>query len=405
MMRQLSVRPELARLTQEADEILIKIQSQRSDALIQDLPQTQLDSLKKEDIRELLAHDYGVESWARLELSCSLIRAIWEDDLPSLKMLIRQHPKLLHENARGTAACNWGKVLSYAANVGRNEIVRWLIEAGAEDVQFAFERACLQGKLDTARLLHSYGARPVPGSVLGPCETLNAPGLALQIELGAKIEDGSGDPLAPIALILETYSRNPIGKHHCLELCAQQGFRFPDTAVMAVHRGRLDLLQDHYKRDPTILHRTFSHHEIYPLELGCHADQSLALCGTPLSGGTLLHIAVEDNALSIADWLIKQGALVNAQAAVDGEGFGGHTSIFACVVSQSYRCGWDVTPMAKFLLANGAKTDVRVNLRKRLRFVEDESVHVYVGVTPKTWGEQFHEQAWVDQNVLALLDF
>ena len=51
----------------------------------------------------------------------------------------------------------------------------------------------------------------------------------------------------------------------------------PDTPPMAVHRGRIDLLEEHLRRDPDLFSRTFSHQEIYPPELGCHADESLAL--------------------------------------------------------------------------------------------------------------------------------
>lgn len=36
----------------------------------------------------------------------------------------------------------------------------------------------------------------------------------------------------------------------------------------------------------------------------------------------------------IAKWLIAKGADVNAQAAVDADGFGGHTPLFSTVVSQ-----------------------------------------------------------------------
>ena len=40
-------------------------------------------------------------------------------------------------------------------------------------------------------------------------------GLAFVLDLGAEICDHTGDARAPIALLLETYSRNPEGKHRC----------------------------------------------------------------------------------------------------------------------------------------------------------------------------------------------
>src|SRR5215831_21005720 len=48
--------------------------------------------------------------------------------------------------------------------------------------------------------------------------------------------------------------------------------------------------------------------------------------------------ASTSNEIEIARWLIDHGADVNAKAAVDGDGFGGHTRLFGCVVSQAYLC-------------------------------------------------------------------
>ena len=102
---------------------------------------------------------------------------------------------------------------------------------------------------------------------------------------------------------------------------------------MALHRGRIDLLEEHLRRDPGLLHRTFTHEEIYPPELGCH-DEILATHGTPLAGTTLLHMCVDYDEIEIARWLLERGMDVNARAAVDSDGFGGHTALFATVVSQ-----------------------------------------------------------------------
>src|SRR5436190_2069452 len=82
-------------------------------------------------------------------------------------------------------------------------------------------------------------------------------------------------------------------KHSCLDLAAQRGIALPDTPPMAVHRGRVDLLERHWQRDPTIATRTFAHEEIFPQALGCHLDPSFALVGTPLGGATLLHMCVD----------------------------------------------------------------------------------------------------------------
>lgn len=350
------------------------------------------------DAQHVLARSYGLPSWPRLVLSCRMTNAIWNDDLDTVRTLATDHPELLHHAAHR----NWGAPMSFAANLGRDRIVLLLRELGATDIQWAFDRACLQGRIATARRLYAMGARPVAGCVMGPCETLNGQGLALLFELGAELRDAAGDRLAPVGLILETYCRNPEGKHRCLELIAERGLPLPDTPPVALHRGRLDLLEAHLRRDPALLARTFPHAEIYPPELGCHSDTTLALCGTPLAGATLLHMAVDDDAIDIARWLLERGCDVNARAAVDADGFGGHTALFGTVVSQPFRCGRDKDgAMARLLLAHGADPNARASLRKQLRFVDDESLHTYPDVTPLTWGHRFHGREWVNPAALA----
>lgn len=407
--RHLPVRPDLTQLKHQAKELLTALHASAPEALA-DLREfhpesARLDPTKAQlsDAQLTLARAYGVPSWPRLVLACELTDAIWRGDIGAVRGLIEKHPALLKENARGTVQCNWGPTLSYAANVGQDALVKMLHSLGAEGVQHAFERACLRSKLDTARLLYSMGARPQLGSAMGPCETLSAVGLALLLELGAELTDEQGDRLAPLGLVLETYSRNPEGKHGCLEILASHGYPLPDNAIFAVHRGRLDLLAAHAQRDPRVLTRPFAHEEIYPPELGCHTDHTLALHGTPLTGGTLLHLAVDDDAYEVAQWLLEHGAEVNAPAAIATDGFGGHTALFGCVVSQAYRCGRNNLRMTQLLLDHGADTTVRANLRKELRFVDDETLHEYLDVTPRTWGERFHDQAWVNPAVLALL--
>jgi hypothetical protein len=355
------------------------------------------------DAQLTLARSYGLPSWPRLVLACQLTDAIWRNDVDAVRTLVGKHPKLLHEDARGVKG-NWGPPMSYAANLGRDRIIVMLHELGAADLQFAFDRACLQGRIETARHLYAMGARPARDAVMGPAETLSGSGLAFVLDLGAPISDQHGDRLAPVALVLETYSRNPRGKHECLELFAERGIELPDTAPMAMHRGRIDLLEEHLRRDPGLLQRTFAHEEIYPPVLGCHADHSLALHGTPLAGTTLLHLCVDNDEIEIARWLIDRGADVNAKADVDGDGFGGHTALFGCVVSQAYRCSLQRDgAFARLLLDHGADPNARASLRKQLRFVEDESMHEYRDVTPLAWGARFHDQAWVNETAMRLI--
>ncbi|MCI0585991.1 MAG: ankyrin repeat domain-containing protein [Planctomycetes bacterium] len=405
--RHLPVRPDLDQLRHQAKDLLAAVRrgdpSAAADLRKHHPEAVEPGAAKLADAQLALARSYGVASWPRLVLACRLIDAIWTDDAGAVRALVAKHPRLLHEDARGVKG-NWGPPMSYAANLGRDRIIEMLRGLGASDVQFAFGRACLQGRVETARRLHAMGARPVPGSVMGPAESQNGSGLALLLDLGAEIGDEHGDRLAPVAMVLETYSRNPEGKHRCLELFARHGISLPETPSMAVHRGRVDLLEGHLRLDPGLLSRTFSHEEIYPPALGCHADASLALHGTPLAGGTLLHLCVDNDEIEIARWLVDRGADVNARAGVDDEGFGGHTALFGCVVSQPYRVGLRKDDgFARWLLDRGADPNARASLRKRLRFVADESPHEYRDVTPLAWGERFHDQDWVSRPAMRLI--
>ncbi len=357
-----------------------------------------------DDARNVLAKAYGLPNWARLALACEVTDSIWREDKESVTAIISQSPYLLHEDARGVKG-NWGPPLSYAATVGSEVLVKALLELGAQDIQYAFDRATLKGHLQIADILHTRGAVPERGCIMGPCETLNAEGLGYLLSLGAAVEDPAGNVLAPTGLVLQTYCRNPEGKHACLALLEKAGVTMPNTPPMALHAGRLDLLEQHLQRDPKLLSRKFAHREIFPVEMGCDSDESLALHGTPLHGTTLLHMAVDYDETEIVHWLLRRGANVNEPAYIDDNGFGGHTALYGTVVSQPFRVGLRRDDsLAKILLEAGANPKVRASLRKRLRFVDDETIHEYQNVTPSEWGRQFHDQAWVSGPALALID-
>lgn len=406
--RHLPVRPDFLLLKNQARDLHRALKRADADALaeLEKHHPRHVDpsDAKLSDAQLVLARSYGLPSWPRLVLACRMTDAIYRDDEQAVRKLIAKHPNLLHEDARGVKG-NWGPPLSYAANLGRDRMIEMLRGLGATDLQLAFDRACLQGQIDTARRLYDLGARPGPDAVMGPAETQNDMGMELLLELGAPMSDRYGDRLAPVALVLETYCRNPQGKHRCLELLAERGITLPDTPPMAVHRGRLDLLESHLERDPDLFARTFAHIDIYPRTLGCHADSSLALHGTPLAGATLMHLCVDNDEIEMARWMLDRGADPDMTAAVDDDGFGGHTPLFGCVVSQPYCVGLRRDDaFARLLLDRGAEPNARASLRKRLRFVADESMHEYRDVTPLSWGRQFHDQSWVSRAAMRLVE-
>ena len=409
--RHFPVRPNLDQLRNQAKDLLRSLRRGEPSAVAElrehHPKQISTADSKLADAQLTLARSYGLASWPRLVTACRMTDAIWRGDAESVRKLIEKNPRLLHEAARGMTDSNWGPPMSYAANVGETEIIQMLRELGAADVQHAFDRACLQGNVEAARRLHAMGAQATSGGIMGCCETLNAEGMKLLLDLGAELKGEDGDPKAPVALLLQTYSRNPQGKHSCLDMVGARGVALADTAPMAVHRGRIDLLEAHWQRDPGLLRRAFSHQEIYPFDVGCSADATFALHGTPLAGTTLLHICVEFDEIEIARWLIERGADVNAKAEVDAEGFGGQTPLFHCVVNDSYLCGRQRDgEFVRLLLDHGADVNARASLRKELRFLPDTSLHEYRDVTPLSWGERFHGERyhnWVNKQAMEFI--
>lgn len=115
--------------------------------------------------------------------------------------------------------------------------------------------------------------------------------------------------------------------------------------------------------------------------------------GTPINGTTLLHLSVDFDEQEIFDWLLEQGADVNAAASIDDEGFGGHTPLFNAIISCAYvngiqRDGY----MARRLLEHGADIHADANLRKYLDWRETPGWHIARNVTPLEWATSFPEQ-------------
>lgn len=427
--RYLPVRPNLNQLKRQAKELLRAFRNGDATAIEEftayhpdaarlvgsaRTDQAEGTAPKLADAQLVLARSYQAPSWPRLVQACQLIEAIWRDDVETVGRLVLENPKLLHENA-GITNRNWGPPLSYAANLGRDEIIKLLHKFGAMDLEYAMGRAILQSKVETAAMLyHLLGSPPPPqGALGGPAYTLSVQGTAFALEIGVPVCDENGQSLAPVDVVLETDSRNPAAKHQILEMYVANGLELPDTPVMTLHRGRIDLLEKHLRRDPQVLNRTFTHEEIYPPALGCH-DEIQATQGTPLKGTTLLHLCADYDELEIAQWLLEQGADVNARAAIDEDGFGGHTPLFGTVVSQpnfwmNYQDRPKVAPFTQLLIDHGADLNVRASLRKKLHpgygpKYDVENTYEYRDVTALSWGRRFHAKVFVSEPALKLIE-
>ena len=236
--------------------------------------------------------------------------------------------------------------------------------------------------------------------ICGACECLAAESLKWLIARGAEMNAVSGDYGTCVEMLVCTYSREPGGKHACLDVFAEAGFTFPNSAPMSIHRGRIDLLAACVERDPGLIQRRFAETEIYPSELGIRAGRGLH--GAPLDGGTLLHMVVEFQELEIAAWLIDRGANVNARAAVDAEGFGGHTPLFHATVSLPPR----TDSPARLLLAHGVDPGIRATLRKQLIDMGDsakERMHEFHNVTAVEFARQFQEPRMINEAAIAAI--
>jgi hypothetical protein len=251
--RRLPVRPNLDQLNQQAEDLLREMRVTAPDTGLA-------------DAQLALARSYQASSWPRLVHAVRLADAIWDDDLDTVREFVAAHPQLLHEPVLIRTDSNWGPPLSYAANLGRDRIIRLLHGLGATDLEKALDRAALQGQVETGLMLHAMLGKPTPpdDSLGGPAYTLNAEGTAFLLGLGVRVKDDAGRRLAPVDVVLHTDSRKPAAKHAILAMYEKHGLEYPDTAPMALHRGRIDLLEHHLHRDPGLLTRTFSHREIYP---------------------------------------------------------------------------------------------------------------------------------------------
>lgn len=414
-VRRLPIRPDLEQLQRQAKELLRAIHAGDANA-IADLREHHPESIdhsaaKLADAQLVLARSYSASSWTKLVHAVRLAEAIWRDDPDSVRALITRNPALIHEHVLIRNDSNWGPPMTYAANLGRDGIIRLLHSHGAKDLESAAGRAALQGKAETVRMIHDLAGRPLEKSTLaGPAYTLSVEGTAVLLTLGARVVGPNGVDHNTMEHLLGTDSRNPSAKHRILEMYVEHGFEPPDTPVMAIHRGRIDLLETHLARDPDLLTRTFDIADVFPLAPAC-AREPYTAQGTPVHGTTLLHVAAYFDELEIAEWLLDRGMDPDVRAATDADGFGGYTALYSTVVSQrnfwvNYGKGQpDEARFTRLLLDRAANPHVRASLRARLEEGHGGGpLREYRDVTPLGWGEQYHARIFVSRESLRLIE-
>lgn len=155
---------------------------------------------------------------------------------------------------------------------------------------------------------------------------------------GSPNEVHDGIPL--FTTMVEMYYRSPEFKD-CVRAFIDAGLVYPDQSLLAVLAHDAEKLNAYISDDPAIVSKTYTlYNNTY----------------TPLTGGTLMHFCAEYNSLDCAQILLQHGADVNAKAALDEYGFGGHTPIFH-TVNQNGNSSID---MLHFLLQNGAELLITV---------------------------------------------
>jgi hypothetical protein len=402
--RHLPARPDLRQLKHQAKDLLREFREGDASAVadVHEYLSSEIDreGAKLSDAQLVVARSYGASSWPKLVAVCQVIETLLGDDAHAVREAGLANAELTRDYSKATDG-GWRPSMADAATHALRRIVSMAQQAGARDVDAISSRADLHPFLDTLRWLGRLGGRFPKDAIGGAIESLSGSNFAFMVETGAEIDVETGDWRSRVALALETYARHPDGKHRILETMAAHGVPLPDSPPMAVHRGRLDLLEAQLRRDPQLMRRTFTHQEIFPPELGCHADESLALFGAPLAGATLLHMAADYEELDVVRWLLDHGMDVNVRADVAPDRFGGHTALFSCVVT--YNAGRREDRVARLLLDGGADPNARASIRKGLAFARDNSVHEYRDVTPLGWGRRFHDQSYVSQTAMRLI--
>jgi hypothetical protein len=386
-----------------------------------------------------LAREYGFASWPKLkahveslQVAGQLKLAIDAEDLEAVKRLMTAHPELHRAplDGRNNLPLTWVAGCRVSPSGARLAMARWMIENGSDihqggemplmstvlrDVMLPMTELLVAHGADVNALSYG-GTYPI---LLGPLELFAPRTLKWLMDHGADLHAAAryGNPLEMLVCI---YTRRARDKAACFEIVEAAGFPLPDTPVMALHRGRLDLLQEHLNRDPSLLERRFTYREVFCTTLDGPAGD--AYPATPVSGGTLLHLALEFDDIDVARWLIERGADVNARAAIDAEGSGGgggskveggdganggggggggHTPLFHTVVNLAAGMGLYDDSKARLLLDQGADPNARANFLQDAKFHGNAPTEALQGVTPVGYARRHPDSRCVNAPAVA----
>jgi len=325
-----------------------------------------------------IARLYGFASWPKLKAHVDSVEASFRD-VADLKQAIdtnnieRVKAMMTSNPALHRAPLGYGKngPLTWVAECRvpweppkpeRLAMAQWMIDNGSDVHQGGdgpLMRAALLGdRMPMMELLVRNGADvnaawsvyyPI---VFAPCETLEPRALQWLLDHGANPNCGTPGgtyPDSALDFVIGTYSRSAqLGE--CIDILIEAGCpsRRDMPAILALLRGRMELLAQHLDQNPGLIHQRFAE-----LDFGSTGYRRLKL-----GGATLLHVAAEYGNLEAAQLLVERGADVNARAAVDQAAVGGQTPIFHAA-TQFFDWGF---PVVQFLVQKGADLHLRAKL-------------------------------------------